>query len=80
MWKRKSVVYYRVEWTLLGGGGRCKSKTGRHNDQEIGDRSRRATASFHKNGRPRHYVGETFVLGQSFDLDFGPVQWEGGPE
>jgi len=33
-------------------GARCKSKTGRHN-QEIGDQSCRATASSHENCRRR---------------------------
>ena len=49
-------------------GARCKSKTGRHN-QEIGDRLRRATVSSHKNGRPRR---DRFLRSM-----FGDLIWTG---
>jgi len=43
----------------------CKSKTGHHN-QEIGDSSRRTTASSHENGRPWRDRFLRLVIG---DLD-----------
>ena len=45
-------VEHRSTLYRLSPGAHCKSKIGHHN-QEIGDRSRRATASSRENGRPR---------------------------